>query len=176
MTADHALFVKLQMTKSACDKWLKSPIRYVSDYVDWAQMNPTVARNCDEWLETFPRPEFMSVEEYLEGMAELSQHFCFEYDENLGAFFAADVRRSAAAPEIATCVAALRGAQDFVNDGMPGFLFVFPVTSGGDPIALLKIERGGAAFLPSSTDAPDALYFIEEAEDFIEALLDDDAE
>ena len=169
----HSLYAKIPMSGKACEKWLASPIRFVSDYADWPSMNPIMASD-REWADTFPRPDFMSVHEYLDSIAETSRDYCYEYDDDLGAFFIADARNYKTMPQIASCLAALRGAADFKDDAVPGYLFVFPAISGGDPDALLEIGQGTSRFLNANTDAPDVLYFINEAEEFIEALLDEE--
>lgn len=167
----HSLYVRISMSRKACERWLASPIRFVSDYGDWPSMNPVMASD-REWAETFPRLDFMSVREYLDSIAETSRDYCYEYDDDRGAFFIANGRHYTTMPQIAACVAALRGAADFKDDDAPGYLFAFPAISGGDPDALLEIGRGASRFLNVNTDTPDVLYFINEAEEFIEALLD----
>ncbi|MDL2263346.1 hypothetical protein LJC31_01695 [Synergistaceae bacterium OttesenSCG-928-I11] len=169
-----SLYARIAMSKKACDKWLASPIRFVSDYTDWPSMNPIMASNYHDWAETFPRPDFMSVREYLDSIADTSRDYCYEYDDDLGAFFIADGRHYTAMLQITTCIAALRSAENFKDNDAPSYIFAFPAISGGDPDALLEIGQGFSRFLNANTDAPDVLYFINEAEEFIEALLDDD--
>ena len=174
MSNASALFARIGMSRDACDRWLDSPIRFVSDYADWPLMNPVMASNYEYWRETFPQPEYMSIREFLEAIADLSRYFTCEYDDELNAFFIADAKHKSSMLEIAVCVAALRGVQDFKDDDSPSFIHVFPAASGGDPEALLKIEQGSSRFLHMGEDDPDLLYFLSEAEDFIEALLDED--
>lgn len=174
MSKPSALYVKLSMSKASCDKWLASPIKFVSDYKDWPAMNPVAASNYNYWGDTFPRPDYMSVQEYLDLLAESSVDYCYEYDDDRGAFFVADAGHHSETLRIATFIAALRGAENFKDDDGPSYIFIFPAISGGDPDALLEIKKGSSSFLNCATDDPDVLYFIEEAEDFIEALLDEE--
>ena len=174
MSHPSALFAKIGMSRAACERWLNGPICFVSDYADWPQMNPVMASNYDDWRETFPRPEYMSVREFLEAVADLSRYFTCEYDDDMRAFFIADAKHKSGMLEIATGIAALRNVENFKDDDSPSYVYIFPATSGGDPEALLKIEKGGSAFLHIGDDDPDLLYFLSEAEDFIETLLDED--
>ncbi len=168
-----SLYARISMSEKACEKWLASPIRFVCDYEDWPSMNPIMASNYREWAETFPRPDFMSVREYLDTLADTSKDYCYAYDDDLGAFFVADGRHYTTILQIATFIAATRGVADFKDDDGPSYIFAFPAISGGDPDALLEIGQGASRFLNVNTDTPDVLYFINEAEEFIEALLDD---
>lgn len=174
MSGPSSIYVRITMSKGACDKWLSSAIKFVSDYDDWPAMNPIVASNYNYWGDTFPRPDYMSVQEYLDTIAETSADYCYEYDDDMGAFFVADARHHSGMIQIATFIAALRGAEKFKDNDDPAYIFSFPAISGGDPDALLEIKKGSSAFLNYATDDPNVLYFIEEAEDFIEALMDDD--
>lgn len=173
--ASNALFAKITMSRRACDRWLESPIRPACDYADWHDMNPRAAAlGLDD-----PGAEldYMSVDEYLETLADSSGFFCCEYDDDEGAFFIADAQMDSAMSAIsrlAALLAALRGAEAFKDDDGPSFIYVFPATGAGDPDALLRIRKGASGFLPVSDPSPDVLYFINEAEEFIESLAEDE--
>jgi hypothetical protein len=166
------LFVKLFMSEEARDRWLSTPIRFVSDYGDWGKMNPTAARECDGWPSAPNAEDFMSVREFLDNIADFSRYFESGYDEEEGAFFVADAEHKSAMRDIAASVAALRGADAFVDDPRPGFIYVFPAVSGGDPEALMRVTRGESRFLPPNDASPETLYFVSEAEEHIEAMLE----
>jgi hypothetical protein len=174
MSEPSALFVRISMSEAACRRWLDSPIKFIGDYDDWQEMNPTAARDHESWLEARLRREFVSVREFFDTAANESRFFCCEYDDDLRAFFAADARHEASMAGIAASVAALRGVESFKDDDEPSFIYVFPAFSGGDPEALLRVKRGSSVFLPPNDDAPDVLCFTNEAEEFIEDLTDDD--
>jgi hypothetical protein len=166
------LFVKLFMSEEASDRWLSSAIRFIKDYGDWGEMNPTAARECDGWAAAPRAEDFMSVREFLDNIADFSRYFESRYDEEEGAFFAADARHKSAMRDIASSVAALRGASAFVDDPRPGFIYVFPAVSGGDPEALMRITRGESRFLPTNDASPETLYFVSEAEERVEEMLE----
>jgi hypothetical protein len=174
MSEPSSLFVKIKMSRRACNKWLESPVRHVSDYTDWHEMNPYAAANLDDLRDTRTKLDYMSVGEFLDSLADYSRYFCCEYDDDERAFFIADVHNKASATEIAICLAALRGAESFKDDDEPSFIYIFPALSGGDPDAILRIRRGGSDFLPPNDASGDLLYFVNEAEEFIEALVEDD--
>jgi hypothetical protein len=174
MAVPSSLFVKLSMSKKMCDKWLDAPVKFLRDYTDWPQMNPVAASFCDEWRDAPENGDFMSAREYLDAIADFSRYFCYEYDDEEGAFFIADAEHKASMAEIAATVAALRGAENFKDDDGPSFIYVFPAISGGDPEALLRIEQGSSRFLHSRDASPDVLYFVNEAEEFIETMMEDD--
>lgn len=176
MSEPSSLFAKLKMSRRACDAWLNSPIRHVSDYDDWRNMNPSVASNPDDIADSRKEPDYMSVLEFLESTADYSRYFCCEYDDDDEAYFIADARHARSAAETAACLAALRGAESFKDDDEPSFIYVFPALSGGDPDALLRVSRGSSEFLNPSDSSPDVLYFVNEAEEFIESLIEDDDE
>jgi hypothetical protein len=170
MRKGSSLFMKIGMSEAACRRWLDSPIRCVSDYGDWSEMNPTAARIGLSADDTLPRPDYMSVREFLDELAdELPGFFC-EYDCDEEAFFVAAVSYRSSMADIASGIAALRGAEAFKDDGEPGFIYVFPAMSGGDPEALLRIDMGSSVFLRPDDSSPEALYFVDEAESFIEDL------
>ncbi|MDR3332210.1 MAG: hypothetical protein LBT08_06240 [Synergistaceae bacterium] len=175
MSEPSALFAKICMSEGACRKWLASPIKYISDYDDWPMMNPTAARNHGDWTGR-PVGDFMSVQEFLDSIADESRYFCCEYDDELGAFFIADAKYRSSMAEIASGISALRGAESFKDDDEPSFIYIFPAMSGGDPEALLEVKRGRSGFLPPNDKSPEVLYFANEAEEFIEELLGDDDE
>jgi hypothetical protein len=167
-----SLFVKLFMSEETLDRWLSSPVRFINDFGDWDKMNPTAARERDDWTAPPSAEEFMSVREFLENIADFSRYFESRYDGEEGAFFVADARHKSAMRDIAASVAALRGADAFVDDPRPGFIYVFPAVSGGDPEALMRITRGESRFLPPSDASPETLYFVSEAEDYVEDMLE----
>jgi hypothetical protein len=168
-----SFFAKIKMSRRACEKWLKSPIRHVSDYDDWHGMNPQAAAAPDD-VTSSAKLDFMSVDEFLDTLADLSGFFCCEYDDDEGAFFIADVHRKAGGlGDLAVFYAALRGAEAFKDDDEPSFIYVFP-ESGGDPDALLRIRKGASQFLNPKDASPDVLYFVNEAEEFAESLAEDD--
>lgn len=167
-----SLFVKLFMSEEARDRWFSSAIRFVSDYGDWGKMNPTAARECDGWAASPGVEDFMSVREFLDNIADFSRYFESRYDEEEGAFFVVDVQHKSAMREIAESVAALRGADAFIDDPRPGFIYVFPAVSGGDPEALMRITRGESCFLPPNDASPETLYLVSEAEDRVEEMLE----
>jgi hypothetical protein len=173
----NALFARITMSGAACGKWLESPIRHVGDYSDWHDMNPRAAASPDDLDNPGARLEYMSVGEYLETLADSSGFFCSEYDDDEGAFFIADAqmeRGMSGISRLSALLAAFRGAEAFKDDDEPSFVYVFPALGAGDPDALLRIRRGGSGFLPASDSSPDVLYFINEAEEFIEALTEDE--
>ncbi|MDR1917075.1 MAG: hypothetical protein LBQ58_10935 [Synergistaceae bacterium] len=174
MGEPSALFARIAMSRGAYENWLASPVKFLCDYSDWPQMNPRAASSCEEWSDTFPRPEYMSVSESLETFADCSRYFLCEYDDDLGALFIADAKRLSSMIEIAVTLASLRNISSFKDLDEPGFIYVFPVISGGDPEALLRIDRGKSTFVNANDSSPEILYFANEAEEFIESLLEDD--
>jgi hypothetical protein len=166
------LFVKLFMSEEARDRWLSSAIRFINDYGDWGNMNPTAARECDGWGAAPNAEDFMSVREFLDNIADFSRYFESWYDGEDGAFFVADARHKSAMRDIAASVAALRGADAFVDGPRPGFIYVFPAVSGGDPEALMMITRGKSRFLPANDASPETLYFVSEPEERVEEMLE----
>lgn len=174
MGQPSALFLKIPMSKAAFGRWMAAGIKHVADYGDWREMNPVMAAHYDEWTESFYRFDAATVGELMDAAAERSGFFCCEYDDEEGAAFVADVAQDANPIELAIALAALRSAEDFADGEAPGFIYVYPASSGGDPEALLKFEGGRSKFLPAGNASPEALYFISEAEEFIEALLEDD--
>lgn len=174
MSDPSSLFAKIGMSKGASDKWLKSPVRNVDEYDDWRQMNPTLATHYDDWKDTFGKFEYMSVEEFLDAASHNSKYFCCDYDDDMNAFCIADACHAANMQEITIAIAALRGAETFKDNNNPSFIYVFPALSGGDPEALLQIQKGSSHFLMPNDSSPDVLYFVNEADEFIETLLEDD--
>jgi hypothetical protein len=160
------------MSEEACGRWFSSAIRFIKDYGDWGEMNPTAARECDSWAVASETEDFMSVREFLDNIADFSRYFESRYDKEEGAFFAADARHKSAMRDIASSVAALRGASAFVDDPRPGFIYIFPASSGGDPEALIRITRGESCFLPPNDASPETLYFVSEAEERVEEMLE----
>ena len=173
MPVPSALFVKFHMSKEMCGKWLESPIKFIGDYGDWRKMNSVMASLYEGWRDEPRHDEFASVGEFLDGLADYSRHFRCEYDDAAGAFFIADAKHGSKMDEIAASVAALRGAEGYVDEGRPGFIYVFPAVTGGDPEVLMKVERGKSYFLFPDDSSPETLYFVNEAEEFIESLLED---
>ena len=167
-----SLFVKLFMSEEAGDRWLSSAIGFVRDYGDWGEMNPTAARECDAWNAPPKAEDFMSVREFLDNIADFSRYFESRYDAEEGAFFVVDARHKSAMRDIAASVAALRGAYAFVDDPRPGFIYVFPAISGGDPEALMKATRTESRFLPPNDASPETLYLVNEAEEYVEEMLE----
>ena len=135
-------------------------------------MNPTAARECDGWAVPPNAEDFMSVREFLDNIADFSRYFESRYDDEEGAFFIADAQHKSAMCDIAASVAALRGADAFVDDPRPGFIYVFPSVSGGDPEALMMITPGESRFLPANDASPETLYFVSEAEEYVEEMLE----
>jgi hypothetical protein len=86
-------------------------------------MNPTAARECDDWAAAENAEDFMSVREFLENVADFSRYFESRYDKEEGAFFVVDAQHKSAMRDIAASVAALRGAGAFVDDPRPGFTY-----------------------------------------------------
>jgi hypothetical protein len=121
-----------------------------------------------------PARQVKPVKKFLESMAGRSQYFCCEYDDDRATLYIADAEHKSGEIEIAGTLAALRGVASFKDEDGPGFIYVFPAISGGDPEALLKIGRGASDFLPVGDPSPDVLYFVNEAEEFIETMLEDD--
>jgi hypothetical protein len=160
------------MSEEASGRWLSSAIRFINDYEDWGNMNPTAARECDGWTEAPKEEDFMSVREFLDDIADFSRYFESRYDDEEGAFLLVDAQHKSAMRDIAASVAALRGACAFVDDPRPGFIYVFPAVSGGDPEALMKITRGESRFLPPNDASPETLYFLSEAEEYVEEMLE----
>ena len=174
MGQPSALFLKIPMTKAAYGKWMAAPIKHVVDYNDWREMNPTMAAHYDEWGDSFYKFRHETVGKLMDAAAERSEFFCSEYDDEEKAAFVADVAQDANPIEIALALAALRSAEIFADKDTAGFIYVYPALSGGDPEALMKFEGGGSKFLSLGDTSPDVLYFISEAEEFIEALLEDE--
>jgi hypothetical protein len=163
------------MSEVRSRQWLASPIKYISDYEDWPLMNPVTASDYDGWRDEPHPAEYMSVGEFLDGIADYSRYFCREYDQDAGAFFIADPLHRSKMLDIAVTVAALRGASDFI-ERESGFIYVFPAFTGGDPEALLEISPGKSEFRNPNDTSPAVLYFVNEAEEFIETLLEGDEE
>lgn len=174
MGQPSALFLKIPMTKAAYGKWMAAPIKHVADYDDWREMNPVMAAHYDEWSDSFYKFSHATVGALMDAALERSEFFCCEYDAEEKAAFVADVAQDANPIEIAIALAALRSAEAFADDKGPGFIYVYPALSGGDPDALVKFEGGASKFLPIGDASPEVLYFISEAEEFIEALLEDE--
>ncbi|MDR2780582.1 MAG: hypothetical protein LBB28_05605 [Synergistaceae bacterium] len=174
MSVPSALFAKLFMSKAACDKWLASPIKFVRDYDDWPRMNPEMASLYPGWRDEPQCDDFMSVAEFLSNIADYSRHFRSWYDDVEGAYFVVDAKHGSRMAEIAASVAALRGAENFSDVGRAGFVYVFPAIAGGDPEVLLRIERGKSRFLFPNDSSPETLYFANEAEEFIETMLEEE--
>jgi hypothetical protein len=162
------------MTEEMSRKWLASPVRYIRDYSDWPQMNPVMAAFYDAWRDEPRSPEFMSVGEFLDGTADYSRHFCAGYDAAAGAYLIADPAHKSSMLDIAAAVASLRGASDFAGGSAPGFIYVFPALSGGDPEVLLEISPGRSVFRYPHDPSPEVMYFMNEAEEYICSLLEDD--
>lgn len=174
MGQPSALFLKIPMSKTAFGKWMAAPIKHIADYDDWREMNPVMAAHFDEWGDSFYTLNFKRVSELIDAAAKRSEFFCCEYDDEEKAAFVADVEQDANPAEIAIALAALRGAEAFADGGTPGFIYVFPALSGGDPDALLEIRQGSSCFLPVGDSSPEVLYFTNEAEEFIETMLEDE--
>jgi hypothetical protein len=174
MDGTSALFVRICMSGDACKRWLDSRITRVSDYGDWPEMNPEAAGMGISDDDTRQRRGQMTVREFLDDIADGSSGFCCEYDDGVGAFFIADARHESGAARIASTIAALRGAERFKDDDEPSFIYVFPALSGGDPDAILRVGRGSSRFLRPEDSSPDVLYFVNEAEEFIEELMSDE--
>lgn len=159
-----ALFARISMSEAAFDRWLSSDIRSISDYSDWGELI-----DAGDAPSSIP----MTVDDYLDVLSSLSEDFCCEYDE--GAFFAADTARSMSPVDIAVCFAALRGAADHKDDDAPSYIYAFdPAT--GDPGPLLEIKRGTSSFISPDAGSEDVLCFINDAEEFVEALSDQESE
>jgi hypothetical protein len=173
MSAQSALFVKLYMSREMYGRWMASPVKFIDDYDDWRGMNSVMASSYEGWRDEPRQNEFASVGEFLDGIADYSRYFHSEYDEAEKAVLIADAKHRSKMREIAASVAALRGASDFVDDTRPGFVYVFPALAGGDPEALLRVEGGKSYFLFPDDSSPETLYFVNEAEEFIEAMLED---
>lgn len=176
MSRASAIYARIHMSETACNRWLSSPIRQITDYDDWRTMNAVMASNYDDWLLSFEKLDYMSVQEFINLVGDQSRQMCYAYDEAPNALFLADVEHARTMMHLAIGFAVLRGAENFKDDDEPSFAYAFPAVSGGDPEALLRIERGHSRFLSVFDDAPDTLYFISEAEDFIEALMEDEEE
>ncbi|MDR1515796.1 MAG: hypothetical protein LBS45_08875 [Synergistaceae bacterium] len=177
MGGSSSLFARIKMSRLACDKWLSSAIRHVPDYFDWHEMNPTAAAFQHELNDPGAKLDYMSVGEYLETLADSSRFFCCEFDDDESAFFIADAQMDgglSGISRLAAFLAALRGAETFKDDDGPSFIYVFHALEGGDPDALLRIRRGESLFLRATDPSPDVLYFINEAEEFIETLAEDE--
>jgi hypothetical protein len=160
------------MSEEARDRWLSSAIRFINDYGDWGEMNPTAARECDGWAALPKAEDFMSVREFLDNIADFSRYFESWYDDCEGAFYVVDARHKSAMLDIAESVAALRGAEAFVDGPRPGYIYVFPAVSGGDPEALMRITPGESRFLPANDASPETLYLVSEAEERVEEMLE----
>jgi hypothetical protein len=171
MPVPSSLFVKIPVSRAACDKWLASPIKYIGDYGDWPGMSPAMASAYKGWRDEAADGEFMSVDEFLENIADSARYFHREYDEEEGAYYIADALHGPELMKIASTVAALRGAEKFIDRDGAGFIYVFPAVSGGDPDALTRVTRGRSEFLSPGDASPDTLYFVNEAEEYIEAML-----
>ncbi|MDR1966726.1 MAG: hypothetical protein LBQ36_08450 [Synergistaceae bacterium] len=173
MAVPSSLFVKLSMSEEMYGLWLASPIKFIGDYSDWPDMNPAMASRYKGWRDETRPDEYMSVMEFLDNIADYARHFCYGYDDAERAARIAYASHSPKVEDVAATVAALRGAADFIDGPSPGFIYVFPFASGGDPEALLRLERGRSEFLRPSDSSPDTLCFVNEAEEFIEAMLED---
>lgn len=174
MGQPSALFLKIPMTKAAFGRWMAAPLKHIEDYGDWREMNPVMAAHFDEWTDSFYRFGHGTIGDLMDAAAERSEFFCCEYDDEENAVFVADVAQDANPIEIAIALAALRSAEAFADAGATGYIYVYPASSGGDPDALMQIERDASKFLPIGDTSPEVLYFVGEAEEFIEALLEDD--
>ncbi len=174
MGQPSALFLKVPMSKAAFGRWLAAPIKHIEDYGDWREMNPEMAAHFDEWADSFYRFRHKTVGDLMDAAAERSEFFCCEYDDEEKAAFVADIAQDANPTEIAIALAALRSAEAFVDADAAGYIYVYPASSGGDPEALMQIGQGTSKFLPIGDTSPDVLYFVSEAEEFIEALLEDE--
>lgn len=174
MSKPSALFARIAMTEAASERWLSSPAAFAANYDDWRQMNPAAASRYDDLAESLRVREFMSVREFLESLADRSRYFCCDYDDAEGAFFVADASCASSLADTVQILAVLRGAESFKDDDAPSFAYVFPALSGGDPEALLEIRRGSSSFRNPTDADPELLYFVNEAEEFIESLLEDD--
>jgi hypothetical protein len=144
------------------------------DYDDWPRMNPEMASLYPGWRDEPQCDDFMSVAEFLSNIADYSRHFRSCYDDAEGAYFVADAKHSSKILEIAASVAALRGAANFSVPGRAGFVYVFPAIAGGDPEALLRVESGSSRFLSPNDSSPETLYFVNEAEEFIESMMEEE--
>lgn len=174
MGQPSALFLKIPMSKTAFGKWMAAPVKHIADYDDWREMNPVMAAHFDELADSFYTLNVKNVADLMDAAAERSEFFCCEYDDEEKTAFVADVEQDANPSEIALALAALRSAEAFADGDAPGFIYVFPALSGGDPDALLKISQGASHFLPVGDSSPEVLYFTNEAEEFIETMLEDE--
>lgn len=174
MGQPSALFLKIPMSKISFAKWMKGPIKRVADYDDWREMNPVMAAHYDEWVDSFYEFNCATVGELMDAVAERSDFFCCEYDDEEQAVFAADLAQDANPVEVTIALAALRSAEAYADKGSSGFIYVYPAATGGDPEALIKIEDGRSKFLPIGDASYETLCFISEAEEFVEALLESD--
>lgn len=174
MGQPSALFLKVPMSRRAFVMWLASKPKNVREFDDWREMNPTMASHFDELAPSFYEFGQKTVSELIDTAGDRSEYFCCEYDDEAAAAVIADVSQDSGLPEIAVALAALRGAADFMDSDEPGFIYVYPALSGGDPEALMRIERGASKFLRFGDNSPEVLYFLSDAEEFIEALLETD--
>lgn len=174
MGQPSALFLKVPMSRGSFVMWLASKPGGVHDFDDWRDMNPTMASHFDELAPSFYEFGHKTVSELIDAAGDRSEYFCCEYDDEAASVVVADVSQDPGLPEIAVALAALRGVSDFADGNEPGFIYVYPVLSGGDPEALMRVERGSSKFLRFGDSSPEVLYFLSDAEEFIEALLEPD--
>lgn len=158
----RAIYARVAMTGGDYRRWMASKIKRADDFDDWGPLAGTPSSQSGA----------MTVEQFANTLAARSPLFCCEYDDLLGAAVVADPYMYRTTGEAARIIAALRGAADFTDDG--GYIIAWPAESGGDPDALLRITRGASQFIDPSSDEPEVLYFVNEAEEMIDALLDDD--
>lgn len=118
---------------------------------------------CLEWLS--------SVDAYLDSLAEEGP-CSMGYDEDESAYVIAMLQ----CERWQDAISVLKDAARFVDEDRPGYICAFNATGGGDPQMLVEIARNETRTLPPMSDAPNVLYFLNEAEEVIESLLEDEEE
>lgn len=167
MDTKYSFFARISMTEQSLGKWLKSPLPSVGSFSDWtsAPMISSAADGCYH-------PSEPTVQDYLDSLSDSSELFCYEYDN--GRLYIADADGVSSPAEALRRFAAFRGAAAFVDSNESSYLYSFPRESGGDPYGLITIDSTGSKFIPHDSASPDVMYFISDAEDFIEALVEPD--
>lgn len=158
-----SIYAKIRMTRSACDKWLSSGAKEADAFDEWGSLN---AQRHDEMNE--------SVNDRFERVGAEEELFCFDYDESERAFIIAGAELAADESTIVSLIAAIRGAAEYADAKESSFAMLFSAEGGGDPDALIEISASGSRFIDPTSDEPEVLYFINEAEEFIETMIEDE--
>lgn len=158
-----SLYAKIRMSRPSCDKWLASGAKDADAFEEWGSLD---AQRCTEAKE--------SVMERFERVGDGEDLFCCDYDESERAFIIAGAELAADESTIVSLIAAIRGAAEYADAKESSFAMLFSAEGGGDPDALIEISASGSRFIDPTSDEPEVLYFINEAEEFIETMIEDE--